>query len=114
LTPRATRTKTVLVRTRIVSLALLTLGCSGREPPGLGRFDAAGFFPDTGVSASVDVVLADIPTDTPADIAMIPQGAVVPEFSLPDLNPTSRTYNMTVAPLTLRPKLVAYYFSNAI
>jgi hypothetical protein len=90
----------------------LVLGCSGREPPVVGRFDAAAFFPDTGASA--DVVLADIPTDTPADIAMIPQGGVVPEFSLPDLNPTSRTYNMTVTPLGLRPKLVAYYFSNAI
>lgn len=100
------------VRARTLVLALTVLGCSGREPPGLGRFDAAGFFPDTGVSA--DVVLADIPTDTPADIAMIPQGGVVPEFSLPDLNPTSRTYNMTLTPLSLRPKLVAYYFSNAI
>ena len=102
----------MLVRARTLALALTVLGCSGREPPGLGRFDAAGFFPDTGVSA--DVVLADIPTDTPADVAMIPQGGVVPEFALPDLNPTSRTYNMTVAPLALRPKLVAYYFSNAI
>jgi hypothetical protein len=102
----------VLVRARTLVLALTVLGCSGREPPGLGRFDAAGYFPDTGVSA--DVVLADIPTDTPADIAMIPQGGVVPEFSLPDLNPTSRTYNMSVTPLALRPKLVAYYFSNAI
>ena len=78
----------------------------------VSRFDAAAFFPDTGVSA--DVVLADLPTDAAADVAMIPQGAVVPEFSLPDLNPASRTYNMTVAPLSLRPKLVAYYFSNAI
>ncbi len=102
----------MLVRARTLVLALTVLGCSGREPPGLGRFDAAGYFPDTGVSA--DVVLADIPTDTPADIAMIPQGGVVPEFSLPDLNPTSRTYNMSVTPLALRPKLVAYYFSNAI
>ncbi len=100
------------VRARTLAFALTVLGCSGREPPGLGRFDAAGFFPDTGASA--DVVLADIPTDTPADIAMIPQGGVVPEFSLPDLNPASRTYNMTVTPLALRPKLVAYYFSNAI
>lgn len=104
--------KTVPVRARTLPLALLILGCSGREPPGVGRFDAAGFFPDTG--ASGDVALADIPTDAPADIAMIPQGGVVPEFSLPDLNPTSRTYSMTVTPLSLRPKLVAYYFSNAI
>jgi len=104
----------VPVRARTLALALTVLGCSGREPPGLGRFDAAGYFPDTGVSATADVALADIPTDTPADIAMIPQGGVVPEFSLPDLNPTSRTHNMTVTPLGLRPKLVAYYFSNAI
>lgn len=102
------------VRARTLILALTILGCSGREPPGLGRFDAAGYFPDTGVSATADVVLADIATDAPTDIAMIPQGGVVPEFSLPDLNPASRTFNTTVTPLALRPKLVAYYFSNAI
>ncbi|MFO0624616.1 MAG: hypothetical protein U0325_03295 [Polyangiales bacterium] len=100
------------MRTSVLVFALLILGCSGREPPGVGRFDAAGLLPDTGLVA--DVVLADIPTDAPGDVAMIPQGGVVPEFSLPDLNPSSRTHNMTLTPLGLRPRLVAYYFSNAI
>lgn len=96
-----------------VSLGLLLalLGCSGREPPVVSRFDASGYFPDNGIPP-YDAVLD--PNDVPQDVAMIPEGAMVPDWSLPDQNPASRTHNMEISPRSLRPRITAYYFSNAI
>lgn len=90
------------------------LACSGREPPGIRSFDASGYpVPDAGVSAVLVADASDV-TDAPGDVFMVPNGAVVPDFSLPDLNPASRTHQMTITPSALRPKITAYYFANAI
>ncbi|MEZ4392260.1 MAG: hypothetical protein R3A48_14300 [Polyangiales bacterium] len=94
-----------------VILGVVLLGCSGREPPVVSRFDAAGYFPDNGIPP-YDAVLD--PNDVPQDVAMIPEGVVVPDWSLPDQNPASRTHNQEISPSGLRPKVTAYYFSNAI
>lgn len=95
-------------------LALSALACSGREPPGIRTFDAAGIpIPDTGVSQPL-TGYADVSDAPPSDAYMVAQGAVVPDFSLPDLNPASRTHGMTITPSALRPRVTAYYFANAI
>lgn len=99
------------MRPLVLSLILASLGCSGRDPPIVGRFDAAAWLPEGGASAG-DV--SPLFADAPRDVTMIPEGSEVPEWSLPDLNPASRTSGMTISPATLRPKIVAYYFSNAI
>lgn len=98
------------MRSLVPALLLVTLGCSGREPPALSRFDASGFFVDA-ANASAD---GFSPQDVARDVAMIPTGAQVPEFMLPDLNPMSRTHQMTISPTSLRPRLGVFYFSNAI
>lgn len=99
------------MRTTPLLAPFLALACSGREPPGIRAFDAAAaFVPDVG---AIEVALADAPADRP-DVVMIPNGGTVPDFALPDLNPASRTYQMTVSPSALRPKITAYYFANAI
>lgn len=102
------------MRPALLLAPLLALACSGREPPGIRTFDA-------GWSNLVDAVM--LPSDSGsvgtgdvarADVVLVPNGAVVPEFSLPDLNPASRTYQMNVSPQGLRPRLAVYYFGNAI
>ena len=87
------------MRSALLALTSLMLACSGREPPGIGRFDAG-------------VLFADIPMIEVGPAVM--EGSTVPEFSLPDLNAASRTHGMTLTPSGLRPRVVAYYFSNAI
>lgn len=95
------------------SLAALALACSGREPPGIRTFDGGYVAPaDTGPT-DLGVRLADA-SDARADVFRVQNGGVVPDFALPDLNPRSSTYRMTITPSALRPKITAYYFANAI
>lgn len=106
---RKTRAPVFAMRPRHLAAALLTLACSGREPPGIRAFDAAGLNPPApDVAPAQDApVVADVRV-------VVPTGAVVPDFTLPDLNPASRSYQMPVTPSALRPRVTVYYFANAI
>lgn len=101
------------MRPTVLLAPILALACSGREPPGIRSLDAAAYPVPDGGGGTADVALADAPADR-ADVVMIPNGGMVPDFALQDLNPASRTYQRTVSPSALRPRVTAYYFANAI
>lgn len=101
------------MRNLVLTAMVFALACSGREPPGIRNIDISAFpTPDAGY-AEADVVVADV-TDVSSDAFVVPNGAVVPDFSLPDINPASRTHQMTITLSALRPRVTAYYFANAI
>lgn len=92
-------------------------------------FDAADDRSDDVAPAPVDVAAIDVvidgSTDATADVATNAAtdaasnahadvlGTVAPDFMLPDLNPSSRTHRMTVAPSAQRGAISAWYFASA-
>lgn len=101
------------MRNLVLTAMVSALACSGREPPGIRNIDISAYpTPDAGNAEADAAVLAV--ADVPSDAFVVPNGAVVPDFSLPDINPASRTHQMTITPSALRPRITAYYFANAI